>query len=67
MVMMMMVDADDRLLLPAASMCADDLLKVNFGQEPFAFDVKTFILKKREGRLQDIVSEVLVYYNRTDE
>ncbi len=36
-------------------MSKGDEVKVNFGQEPFAFDLTTFVRKKRAGDLSSIV------------
>lgn len=33
-----------------------DRLKVNFGQEPFCFDIRTFVEKKRAGQLETLNS-----------
>lgn len=38
-----------------ASMSRGDEVKVNFGQEPFVFDLKTFVHKKRAGDLSSLV------------
>jgi hypothetical protein len=36
-------------------MSRGDEVKVNFGQEPFVFDLKTFVHKKRAGDLSSLV------------
>jgi hypothetical protein len=43
-------------------MSKDDVLRVNFGHEPFAFDLRTFVHKKRANDLASLHDVLVVHH-----